>query len=401
MADYKYKAINSLGEIIEGSHTANSKEDIYKVIASNGYKPLKVEEVVGSKDISFGRRKINTKDLSIFCRQLATMLEAGVSLTYSVGVLAEQIPNKKLKEILPKVNEDIRKGEELSVAMGKFSDDFPKLLISMIEVGENSGTLDSIMNRMAIYYENQTKMNGKIKNAMIYPAVLSVVTVAIVTFILVYLMPMFVEMFQSSEVELPMLTRILLEASDFLKDYLVVVIIFVVAAVVTIRYYLTKTKDGIYKHSMFKLKNSLFRDLERKTVVSRFARGIATVLGAGLSMNKSLDVVSGVLDNKYAETRLESIKEQVLMGQALSEAMAKESIFPAMLSSMIKIGEESGDLDGILNKTADFYDGELERVIANFTAVLEPVMIVIMGVIVGFLIISILTPMFTMYNTMF
>lgn len=401
MADYKYKAINSLGEIIEGSHTANSKEDIYKVIASNGYKPLKVEEVVGSKDISFGRRKINTKDLSIFCRQLATMLEAGVSLTYSVGVLAEQIPNKKLKEILPKVNEDIRKGEELSVAMGKFSDDFPKLLISMIEVGENSGTLDSIMNRMAIYYENQTKMNGKIKNAMIYPAVLSVVTVAIVTFILVYLMPMFVEMFQSSEVELPMLTRILLEASDFLKDYLVVVIIFVVAAVVTIRYYLTKTKDGIYKHSMFKLKNSLFRDLERKTVVSRFARGIATVLGAGLSMNKSLDVVSGVLDNKYAETRLESIKEQVLMGQALSEAMAKESIFPAMLSSMIKIGEESGDLDGILNKTADFYDGELERAIANFTAVLEPVMIVIMGVIVGFLIISILTPMFTMYNTMF
>lgn len=401
MADYKYKAINSLGEIIEGSHTANSKEDIYKVIASNGYKPLKVEEVVGSKDISFGRRKINTKDLSIFCRQLATMLEAGVSLTYSVGVLAEQIPNKKLKEILPKVNEDIRKGEELSVAMGKFSDDFPKLLISMIEVGENSGTLDSIMNRMAIYYENQTKMNGKIKNAMIYPAVLSVVTVAIVTFILVYLMPMFVEMFQSSEVELPMLTRILLGASDFLKDYLVVVIIFVVAVVVTIRYYLTKTKDGIYKHSMFKLKNSLFRDLERKTVVSRFARGIATVLGAGLSMNKSLDVVSGVLDNKYAETRLESIKEQVLMGQALSEAMAKESIFPAMLSSMIKIGEESGDLDGILNKTADFYDGELERAIANFTAVLEPVMIVIMGVIVGFLIISILTPMFTMYNTMF
>ncbi len=401
MADYKYKAINSLGEIIEGSHTANSKEDIYKVIASNGYKPLKVEEVVGSKDISFGRRKINTKDLSIFCRQLATMLEAGVSLTYSVGVLAEQIPNKKLKEILPKVNEDIRKGEELSVAMGKFSDDFPKLLISMIEVGENSGTLDSIMNRMAIYYENQTKMNGKIKNAMIYPAVLSVVTVAIVTFILVYLMPMFVEMFQSSEVELPMLTRILLGASDFLKDYLIVVIIFIVAVVVTIRYYLTKTKDGIYKHSMFKLKNSLFRDLERKTVVSRFARGIATVLGAGLSMNKSLDVVSGVLDNKYAETRLESIKEQVLMGQALSEAMAKESIFPAMLSSMIKIGEESGDLDGILNKTADFYDGELERAIANFTAVLEPVMIVIMGVIVGFLIISILTPMFTMYNTMF
>lgn len=401
MAEFKYKAINPKGEIMEGSHRANSKEEIYNIIASNGFSPLRVEEVVGSKEIVLRRKKINTKDLSIFCRQLATMLEAGVSLTYSMGVLAEQIPNKKLREILPKVNEDIRKGEELSVAMGKYENDFPKLLISMIEVGENSGTLDSIMNRMAIYYENQTKMNGKIKNAMIYPAVLSVVTVAIVTFILVYLMPMFVDMFESSEYELPVLTRGLLAFSTFIKDYLIVIVIGIFAVVMLCKRYYTKTEVGQYKKSVFKLKHSLFKDLARKTIVSRFSRGIATVLGAGLSMNKSLDVVSGVLDNKYAEERLEAVKEKVLVGEALSEALRVESIFPPMLSSMIKIGEESGDIDGILSKTADFYDEELDRAISNFTATLEPVMIIIMGVIVGFLIISILTPMFSMYNTMF
>lgn len=401
MAEYRYKAINPRGEIIKGSHTAQTEEEIYNIIAANGYKPLRVEEVVGGKDITFGNKKINTKDLSIFCRQLSTMLQAGVSLTYSMSILSEQIPNKKLRKILSKVNEDIKKGEELSSAMAKYNEDFPKLLISMIEVGENSGTLDSIMGRMAVYYENQTKMNGKVKNAMIYPAVLGVVTVAIVTFILVYLMPMFVEMFESSESELPALTRVLLSASTFLKNNLIVVALIIFTMVMAGRQYFTKNEVGIFQYSIFQLKYSPFKDLGKKTIVSRFSRGIATVLGAGLSMNKSLDVVSGVLDNKFAETRLKEVKEKVLTGEALSEALKAETIFPPMLSSMIKIGEEAGDIDGILSKTADFYDEELERAISNFTALLEPIMIVFMGVIVGFLIIAILTPMFSMYNTMF
>lgn len=400
MAEFKYKAINPEGDIIKGTHKANTKDEVLGVIAANGYSPLSIEEITGSKEIIFGNNKINTKDISIFCRQLATMLEAGVSITHSIGILSEQISNKKLKSILTKVNEDIRKGEELSTAMAKYEDEFPKLLINMIQVGETSGTLDSIMNRMAIYYENQTKMNGKIKNAMIYPIILGVVTVAIVSFILIYLMPMFVDMFESSEAALPALTQSILGISEFLKNNFIVIFAVTAIAVIILRYYITRVDKGIYLYSIFQLKYSPFKDLNEKTVVSRFARGLSTVLAAGLSLTNSLDIISGVVGNAYVQTKLKTVKEKMMIGGSLSETIKDAEIFPAMLGSMIKIGEESGNLDGILEKTANFYDEELERAIANFTAVLEPIMIVIMGVIIGFLVIAILSPMFGMYETM-
>ncbi len=400
MAEFRYKAINPKGEIIQGKHQAKTRDEVLGIITSNGYSPLAIEEITGSKDIVLGKKSINTKDISIFCRQLATMLEAGVSITYSISILAEQIPNKKLKGILTKVNEDIRKGEELSVAMAKYEEEFPKLLINMVQVGESSGTLDSIMNRMAVYYENQTKMNGKIKNAMIYPIILGIVTVAIVSFILIYLMPMFVDMFDSSEAALPAVTQAILVLSSFLKDNFIAIFGVVILAFVVFKYYTTRVDSGIYMYSIFKLKYSPFKDLNEKTIVSRFARGLSTVLSAGLSITNSLDIISGVLGNNYAQAKLKTIKEKMMIGESLSETIKEAQLFPPMLGSMIKIGEESGDLDGILGKTADFYDEELERAIANFTAVLEPIMIVIMGVIVGFLVIAILSPMFGMYETM-
>lgn len=400
MAEFKYKAINPKGEIIKGIHKAKTRDEVLSTITANGYSPLAIEEVTGSKDIVLGSKKINTKDISIFCRQLATMLEAGVSITYSIGILADQIPNKKLKNILTKVNEDIRKGEELSTAMAKYEDEFPKLLISMVQVGESSGTLDSIMNRMAVYYENQTKMNGKIKNAMIYPIILGIVTVAIVSFILIYLMPMFVDMFESSESALPAVTQVILAMSEFLKNNFFAIFGVIAIAVIVLRYYITRVDTGIYMYSIFQLKYSPFKDLNGKTVVSRFSRGLSTVLGAGLSLTNSLDIISGVVGNNYAQAKLKTVKEKMMIGESLSETIKEADIFPPMLASMIKIGEESGDMDGILEKTANFYDEELERAIANFTAILEPIMIVIMGVIVGFLVIAILSPMFGMYETM-
>ncbi|MEG0307760.1 MAG: type II secretion system F family protein [Clostridium sp.] len=401
MAKYKYKAINSRGETIEGIHEGKTRDEVLNIMLSNGYSPLLIDEVIGSKEIIFGKgSKVNTKDISIFCRQLATMLEAGVSITNSISLLSEQIPNKKLKIVLGKVDEDIRKGEELSLAMGRYKADFPQLLISMIEVGEQSGTLDEIMNRMAVYYEKQTKMNGKVKNALIYPAILGVVTLTVVVFILTYIMPMFMDMFESSGSELPMMTQIVLGMGDGIRRYGVLIGIVAVGIIVGFKYYISKVDSGIYMYSKFKLKNSPFKDLNEKIVVSRFSRGLATVIGAGLSLANSIEVVSAILENNYADTKLKIVREDMLVGQPLSDAIRKSDLFPVMLTSMIKIGEESGALDNILNKTADFYDEELERAIEAFTTILEPIMLVIMGVIVGFLIISILTPMFEMFNVM-
>lgn len=401
MSKYKYKAISSKGEVIQGVHECRSREEVLNLMVSSGYSPLSIEEAIGSKEIILGKRnKVNNKDISIFCRQLATMIEAGVSITNAISLLAEQIPNKKLREVLVKVDEDIRKGEELSVAMGKYSNEFPTLLISMIQVGEQSGTLDSIMNRMATYYEKQTKMNGKLKNALIYPGILATVTVFVVVFILTYIMPMFMDMFESAGSDLPAMTKLVLSLGDGIRHYGILIGLVIVGIIVGFKYYTKRVDAGIYMYSKYKLKNSLFKDLNQKIVVSRFARGLSTVLGAGLSIASSIDVVSAVLENKYADVKLKTVKERMLAGDTLSDAIKESQLFPPMLGSMIKIGEEAGELDNILSKTADFYDEELERAIEAFTTILDPIMLVIMGVVVGFLIISILTPMFEMYNVM-
>jgi type IV pilus assembly protein PilC len=401
MSKYKYKAISSKGEVIQGTHECKTREEVLNLMVANGYSPLSIEEALGSKEIILGKRnKVGDKDISIFCRQLATMIEAGVSITNAISLLAEQIPNKKLREVLEKVDEDIRKGEELSVAMGKYSNEFPTLLISMIQVGEESGTLDSIMNRMATYYEKQTKMNGKLKNALIYPGILATVTVFVVVFILTYIMPMFMDMFESAGSQLPAMTRIVLSLGDGIRHYGILIGLVIVGIVVGFKYHTTRVDSGIYMYSKFKLKKSIFKDLNQKIVVSRFSRGLSTVLGAGLSISSSIDVVSAVLENKYADEKLKIVKERMLSGDTLSDAIKESELFPPMLGSMIKIGEEAGELDNILSKTADFYDDELERAIEAFTTILDPIMLIIMGVVVGFLIISILTPMFEMYNVM-
>jgi len=399
MAKYNYKAINSKGEVIKGVHEGKNQDEVLNLMIANGYSPLFIEEIIGSKEIIFGKgKKISSKDISIFCRQLTTMIEAGVSITNAVSLLAEQIPNKKLKNILGKVDEDIRKGEDLSSSMKKNSDDFPKLLVSMIQVGEQSGTLDSVMNSMADYYEKETKLNGKLKNALIYPGILATVTLVVVVFILTYIMPMFMDMFESAGSELPMMTQIVLAMGTGIKKYGILIGIVIVGVVIGIKYYTTRVEAGIYFSGKFKLKKSPLKILNEKGMVARFSRGLSTVLGSGLSIAGSIELVGATLENKFAEDTLKTVREKILEGKPLSDSAKESELFPPLLCSMIKIGEEAGELDTILGKTASFYEDELDRAIEAFTTMLEPIMLVIMGVVVGFLIISILTPMFEMFN---
>ena len=401
MPKFIYRAMSSAGEIVENNaYEAESLDAVHSMLSSNGLMPLQVEESKESAEIKLDfLSSVKLRDIAIFCRQFATMLEAGVTINGSINMLAEQLPNKKLRVILKEIDEDIKKGEALSVSMWKKEKYFPPLLINMVEVGEMSGTLDSMMNRMATYYENQHKLNGKIKNAMIYPIILSLVTVAVMTIILVFVMPMFVDMFESSGAELPWTTQLTLAASDFLRTKWYIVL-GVIAAIVGAFYVITqKTPQGESAYNQFKLKYSPFKDLNQKIVVSRFTRSLATVLGAGVTMIHSLEIVGGVLGNKFAEIKIAEVKDKILKGDGLAEPIRDTNVFPLMLSSMVKIGEESGSLDDILTKTADFYDDELERAIEAITSIIEPIMLIVMGIIVGFLIISVLTPMFEMYHT--
>ncbi len=399
MPNYKYRAMNEKGEKIEGVFTAESREEVKEMIQANNYFPLMIEEPQqGVKLDLSGLAKVKTKDISVFCRQFHTMLDAGSPINSALHILSTQHPNKKLREALSIVEDEVRKGSTLAEAMTKPKDVFPSLLISMIETGEVSGTLDSVMLRMSKHYEKENRINNKIKGAMIYPLVLATVAIGVIVFILAFVMPMFVDMFTQGGVELPTSTKILLGISSGIQSYGWLMLLATISVIIVLRRYF-KSEKGQELSSKLKLTIPVIKKLNQKIIVSRFTRTLSTVLASGIPLVQGLQVVNGVIGNKVAEKALDEIKDKVIKGEGLAEPIKECGIFPMMLSSMIKIGEESGSLDDILNKTADFYDEELENEIQTATSLLEPLMIAVMGIILGFIIVSIITPIFGMYNT--
>ena len=398
MKKFKYRAMTKDGERIEGKHEANSKEDVLNMINSNGYYPLKIEEIIESKEIQIDIfDKVKTKDLSIFCRQFYTMLDAGVTIVNALSILSTELPNKKLKAILKEILEDVKKGELLSSSMSRYNKVFPQLLIKMIESGEVSGNMDEMMLRMANHFEKENKINNKVKSAMTYPAVLSVVAVVAVMFIMTFVMPTFIGMFEEEGVDLPFITKLTIGTSKFLSTNVILIVILIVMAIVGFNFY-KNTEDGKLLLSKLKINTPIIGNLNKKIIVSRFTRTLSTLLSSGVSLVNALPTVAGVLENKVAEEAILKIRENVMRGELLSLSIRENSIFPTMLSSMIKIGEESGSLDDILNKTADFYDEEVEQTIQTTTALIEPLLIVVMGVVIGVIVISIMLPMFNMYT---
>lgn len=398
MAKFKYRVMNSDGEKINGTHEANSREEVIDFISGNGYYPLLVEEVKESKNIELSfNEKVRIKDLAIFCRQFYTMLDAGVPILTCLKILSDQIQNKKLREAIIKVHEDVETGEVLSDAMRKHKDVFPDLLISLTASGEASGSLDSVMLRMATNYEKENKINNKVKSAMIYPIVLGCVAIIAVVFILVYVMPTFMDIFEGNGTQLPWSTRFLLGLSSSIQNNWIIILFFIIVAGLSLKIFL-KTEQGILIVSRLKLKLPVLKKLNEMMIVSRFTRTLSILMASGLSLIKALEIVSEVVGNRIVESAMIQIKDNVMRGESLYSSMKESEMFPGMLYSMIKVGEETGSLDDILNKTADFYDEELESTIQASVALLEPILIVVMGLVIGFIVISIMLPMFDSYG---
>lgn len=396
MKKFKYRAMKNDGTKTNGEYEANSREDVMEMITSNGYYPLKVEEVVESATINI-KRKIKVKEISIFCRQMYTMLDAGVPLINALNLMSTQVTNKHLVEIVKVLEEDVRKGEMLSNSMRKFPEAFPTLLTSMVESGEASGNLDEMFLRMSTHFEKENKINNKVKAAMIYPIILACVGVAALAVVMIFVMPTFVSLFESSGSELPFATRILIGLSDFMANHFIIVLGILIAIIVGIVIF-SKTETGIYFFAKLKISFPLIKDLNRKMIVSRFTRTLSTLLASGVSLVESLPIVSAVLNNVIAEDEVLKIRERVVKGEGLSTPIEDCELFPPMLSSMVRIGEESGALDDMLNKTADFYDEEVEQAIQTLTSMLEPIMIIVMGLVIGFMVIALMLPLYGTYD---
>ncbi|MCR3956371.1 MAG: type II secretion system F family protein [Gudongella sp.] len=396
---YKYKAMTRSGQAIEGLFDADSEAEVVAMIKGNNYLPVKVERDVGSEaQLEMFSKKVKKKDLAIFCRQFFTMIDAGLGIVKCLDILELQTENKTLKKAVGTVQEDVQKGLTLSEGMEKHPRIFPSILVSMVEAGEVSGNLDAILERMAVHFEKENKIENKVKSAMIYPAALMFVSIAVVIFMLTFVMPTFVGMFTGSDVPLPGPTKALLAISDSLRNFWYIYLAGIGLLVFGTSSYI-RTTDGRRNFDNLKLRLPVIKGTSAKVVTSRFTRTLSTLMDSGIPLIKSMEVVSRVVNNKVVEERLLDSIEQIRKGVPLSRSVKDVGVFPPMVDSMIKIGEESGSLDDILLKTADFYDEEVEVALTKLTTLLEPIMIVGMAIVIGFIVIAMYLPMFDMMNT--
>lgn len=396
---FNYIAVTKSGFRVNGSVESTSENEVLRMIKSNGYLPVSIERDIESEaKFEILSKKVKKKDLAVFCRQFYTMLDAGINIVNSLDILSAQTENKTLKKAISDVAENVQKGVTLSEAMKMHPKVFPTILINMVEAGEVSGNLDTILERMAVHFEKENKTENKVRSSMVYPIVLMLVSIAVVIFMLIFILPTFVGMFEGSDTPLPLPTRILIGLSDFLKSYWYIFIGLVALIVFGISSYIN-SESGRRFFDSIKLKLPIVKGPTVKIVTSRFTRTLSTLMSSGIPLLRSMEVVSKVVNNKVVEEKLISGIEDIRRGVPLSRMIRDIEIFPPMVDSMVKIGEESGALDDILLKTADFYDEEVDVALTKLTSMLEPLMIVFMALIIGFIVIAMYLPMFEVVNT--
>ncbi len=400
METYSYKAVAADGKEKKGSIDADSREAAIKKLKDNGLVPINVKvQSVLDKDIKLSvfKKKITPREMSVFCRQFASILKAGVSVISAFEMLGEQTENKELKASVKKLQSGVEKGSTLSEAMKLEKSVYPELLINMVAAGEASGSLEAAIERMAVQFEKEARLKALVKKAMMYPIVLFVVAIGVMLLMLVYVIPQFNYMFEEIGSELPAYTKVILAVSDFIRKYWYI-IIGVIAAVIAAYKYYKKTDRGRRRIDEIKMKLPVFGVLATKTACARFSRTMATLLQSGMSMMDALDIVGETMDNVLFKEGLKKSKNGVALGFNLSAQLAMSGLFPPMVIHMTNIGESTGNLEKMLTNVADYYDEEVEAATQQITALMEPIIIVVMAVIVAILVLSIYGPISQLYS---
>lgn len=403
MAKYTYTALTKAGEKVTGIIDADAQGDVYTFLQRDNLYPVSIKEGVSAakKELKFefnAKKKISSEDIYLSCKQFYTMLHSGISILEALSTVADQAKNKYFSKMLRNVEEKVATGTPFSKALLEYKDDLPSLYISMIETGEVTGNLEIVMMRLAAYYENDAKTAGQVKSAMIYPCVLAILTVVMVFFMMVFIMPTFTEMFEGSGVELPKPTQIMMALSDFLTAYWWLVIAVVIIAVFVFKR-LMKIPQVSVAFDKLQLKLPIVKFVVVTGVTFRICRSLAIMLASGVSLYDGLSICAKVAGNEVGKVAVEKTRDQISEGMAFGTAVTKHKIFPSMMTAMVKIGEQSGVLDTILDDVADYYQEELNTAIRNLVAIMEPLMIIVMAIGIGSVVIAMLLPMFTMMQT--
>lgn len=399
MKSYSYVAIESDGKEKKGSVEADNVEKAETKVRSMGLIPLEMKEQTRLReDIrSSKKKKVSPRDLSVFCRQFVSMLRAGVTIVDALDMLIQQTENKVLAQAISETKREIGKGSTLSEAMRTQIDVFTPMLVNMIEAGESSGSIDASMDRMAVQFEKTSRLNGLIIKSMIYPIVLMCVALVILIVTVTYVIPRYMKMFEGYDFKMPALTVGLMKMSDFVIDHAVIIIAIIVAIVFGIHKW-KQTDAGKEFFGKLAIKLPVFKKLNIKTYASMFSRTLSTLLLAGIPMMDALDNVAKTMKNVLYREELLRAKDEVSKGIPLSEPLKRGGMFPPMVVHMLSIGEETGEIEAMLDKLADYYDEEVEMSTQTILAFMEPVIIIFMAVIVVILIAAIMGPMLTLYN---
>jgi type IV pilus assembly protein PilC len=403
LSKFDYQVRDRTGKMITGQLEADSQAAVASKLTSMGYAPIKIDEVKTtgmSMEINLpGSGRVKLKDLAIFSRQFATMIGAGLSLIRALSILHEQTENKKLAETIDEIRGRVEAGSSLSQAMAEHDKIFPKLFIAMVRAGETAGMLDEVLLRVAAMYEADVKLRSKIKSAMTYPVIVFIMAILLSTVMLIFIVPVFADMFEELGGELPLMTQVLVSASKFVTSWLGVLSYIVVPAGLWYTYKrIRSTPKGRFALDVMKLRLPVFGPLFHKIALTRFARNLSTLMAAGVPILQALEITADTVNNGPISNAVKDVQDSVRQGESINGPLSQHEVFPPMVVQMVAVGEETGNVDGMLEKIADFYDTEIESTTESLTALMEPLMIGVIGGIVGGMVIALYLPMFKIFE---
>jgi len=400
MAQFTYVARDRSGKTSRGSMEAADRRSAVSKLRETGLIVATITE--GRKPFALGKafsgggffaKQVKMKDLAVFSKQFSAMIDSGIDVLRCLKILAKQTSNPLFQTIITSVHGDVSEGLTLAQAMSKHPNAFPNLYVSLVRASEESGSLDIVLQRLAESLESEMNLRNQVAAGLKYPQAIAVAALIILTVMMIFVIPAFAEMFSSLGGRLPAMTRVLIGTATFMKSYWWAIALAYFAFPTAIRL-INTTTGGRATLDRMKLKMPVFGQLTQKVIVARFTRNLATMLGNGIPILRALEIVDEAAGNVVYESAIKRIRESVKEGESIAGPMEASKLFPPMVPAMIAVGEESGDLDGMLTKVADFYDSEIDAMVKVLTSLLEPIMISVMGAIVGFIVISLFLPLF-------
>ncbi len=395
MANFKYVAKDPAGKNVSGTVEAKDRTVAIDMIRKKDLILVSIIESAAKMNLSFsfGKPKIKIDDIVVFSRQLSTMVDAGIPLVGALDILGDQIENRAFGEIIMKVRSDVETGSSLSEAMAKHKTVFSTLFVNMVKAGESSGMLDDILDRLAAYMEKTSALQKKVTAALVYPAVVSGMALGITLLLLLKVIPIFKNIFSGFGAALPTPTLVLLAISDGLQKYFLLVVIIAGTISFLVSKFL-KTDKGKLLFDSCLLKMPVFGVLFTKVAISKFTRTLSTLIKSGVPILTSLEIVSKTAGNKAVEVAVDNVSKNVREGENIAEPLAKAKIFPSMVVRMVSVGEQSGELEKMLSKIADFYDEQVDTAVSGLTSLIEPLIIAFLGLVIGTIVICMFLPIF-------